>query len=239
MAITLALPPPIGEELAEESRREGISEAEHAALLICLASAFLRDESETPFRNAVKAFLAHRSLDAERVFTVFEELVRVCALAHDVGKESASFQALLSKSIADRESEFLRHWRSASVHQSVVDRPMDVSSDVASRSIPPVDRILQEGSLIGRDTSPSGNTTDPRTQVRTLLAHWRAQDNTPIDLPKESRNGESSTEALFRAWEEEDSLRTRSEQEEQQALFEEFQSSVDMERKNSKVRTLF
>ena len=77
MPLTLDLPPPINEELTQDSQREGVSEVDHAALLVCLASAFKQEESHTPFQKAVRVFLSHHSLDAERVFSAFEELVRV------------------------------------------------------------------------------------------------------------------------------------------------------------------
>jgi hypothetical protein len=78
MALTLELPPPVGEELTQEARREGVSETDRAALFVCLATALLQEEKLTPFQDAVKLFLVHRSIDAERVASVIDELVNVC-----------------------------------------------------------------------------------------------------------------------------------------------------------------
>ncbi len=239
MSLTLELPPPISDELSRESQREGISETEHAELLICLASAFMRDESVTPFRQAVRAFLSQHALDADRVFSVFEELVQACAAVNNTGKSSAVSQAASPKTRAEAEYEFLKQWRNRVVHQSSVDRSVDVVTDVLFTSTPPVNSQLQVGGRLERDIHSDIEGSDPREHLRTLLAHWRTQDYKPISRPVSIQNGETPTRALFRMWEEEDAALTELEQEQKQKLFEEFQQSVDSERKTSNMRTLF
>src|SRR5437660_1135094 len=87
MSLRIELPPPLDEELCEEAEREGVPAAEHATLLLCRAHALSNEERPTPFKDAVRVFLAHRSLDADHVSSVFEELVRLC-LTYDEDKGS-------------------------------------------------------------------------------------------------------------------------------------------------------
>jgi hypothetical protein len=109
MSITLDLPSPIDEELTKEAQREGISEMEHAALLVCLAFALKQDEPPTPFRNAVKDFLFQNSLDAERVFDVFDELVRTCLSARDIGNSTADLEEKLTDAVGQGNYELLNN----------------------------------------------------------------------------------------------------------------------------------
>src|SRR5437762_135909 len=83
MPLTIALPEPLDEALALEARKGGVPAREHATLLLYLAAALLRDEEPTPFQEAVKDFLSSHSLDADRVSSVFEELVRLCLRTQD------------------------------------------------------------------------------------------------------------------------------------------------------------
>src|SRR5262249_23517312 len=91
MSLTLELPRPLDEKLTHESELEGVPVAEHATLLLYLATALLRDEKATPFQEAVRVFLSHNSLDAAHISSVFEALVQAC-LWHDLGKSSPEFQ---------------------------------------------------------------------------------------------------------------------------------------------------
>jgi hypothetical protein len=114
MPLTIQLPRPLDEELTEEAQREGVSAAEHATLLLYLASALLSEDKPTPFKEAVKVFLARHSLDAENVATAFEELVRFC-LKHAAGKVTPSIQGAPDDFI-DGELVLLKQWRNAIVH---------------------------------------------------------------------------------------------------------------------------
>src|SRR5437870_4235552 len=67
MPMTLDLPRPLDEEITLEAKREGVPAADHATLLLYLASSLLRGEEPTPFQKAVKDFLSYHSLDADRV----------------------------------------------------------------------------------------------------------------------------------------------------------------------------
>lgn len=89
MAITLELPPHLEEELTHEAEKEGVAPSEHAALLLSICTALLKDVEATPFREAVRTFLSRRALDAEHLSTVFEELVAEC-LAAAPGDEELS-----------------------------------------------------------------------------------------------------------------------------------------------------
>jgi len=131
MSLTLELPSPIGAELIQEAAQEGVSEADRAALFVCLAAALLHETKSTPFQDAVKHFLAHRALNAEQVAFVIEELVNVCLEAPSgQGKTAASLEAARRNAAAPRngfsEEEILlnlRDWRNAFVHQTVTQMP--------------------------------------------------------------------------------------------------------------------
>lgn len=80
---------------------------------------------------------------------------------------------------------------------------------------------------------------DPKEHVRALLAHWQAQDNSPILPPIPIQSGETPTQALFRKWENEDADMTEEEQEREERLWEEIQQSINAERTKTGMRTLF
>jgi hypothetical protein len=221
MSLTLELPPPINDELTQDSQREGISEKEHAALLVCLASAFKQEEPHTPFQKAVRAFLSHYSLDAERVVSAFEGLVQACLEPNDAwklkaangeGKTAAAFQ-------------FLRQWRSSLVHQ-----PADESYDGAFSDAPPVEATSQVQGRIASQTSTEEKQSDPRNRVRELLAQWQAEDHTPLRSPTPARPGETPTQALFRKWAEEDALMSDEEKDAEDRLWEEIEKGIQENR---------
>src|SRR6266511_950478 len=112
MLLTIDLPRPLDEELALDAQREGVPAGEHATLLLYLATALLNDEEPTPFQEAVREFLAHHAVDADRVSTVLEELVRLCLAA----SRDESEPALSS----------LKAWRDAIVHRRPATRPHPV-----------------------------------------------------------------------------------------------------------------
>jgi hypothetical protein len=213
MTLNIELPPPINEELSQDSQREGISEMEHAALLVCLASAFKQEEPHTPFQEAVRDFLSQHSLDAEQVFSVFEELVRVCADVHDDGKVSSAFQETLTNAVAHQDYEHLKHWRDSLVHQA--------------------------NGRTNRKVDDAKEAIDPRDRVNALLAQWQAADNTPLRPPIPTRPGETPTQALFRKWEEEDARMTDEERDAEEKFWEEYEQSINAERTKLSMRTLF
>ncbi len=108
MAMTVDLPEHLEVGLREEAEKEGVQPSEHAALLLSICTALLSDAETTPFRSAVKEFLAHRSLDSEHLATAFVELVQQClAGALDEGPEPSWVDANL------------RAWRNSLVHRGV------------------------------------------------------------------------------------------------------------------------
>lgn len=75
MRMVLDLPAPLGDELLRGAEREHVSALEHAKILLSVASALRKDHSGRAFPRAVRAFLSARSLDADAVVAVFDELV--------------------------------------------------------------------------------------------------------------------------------------------------------------------
>ena len=214
MSLILDLPPPINEELAQDSQREGVSEREHAALLVCLASALNQEKAYTPFQKAVKVFLSHRALDAEQVFSVFEELVRVCLEAHDAGKTTADFQYAL-----------LKHWRNASVHQQA-----DAFYDSLASQIPATDTLTQVQGRVSRGAAAEEEENDPRVRVHALLTQWQAEDNTPFRPAVLMKSGETPTQALFRKWAEEDARMTEEEKAAEDQLWKDIEQGREQNR---------
>lgn len=106
MPLTIELPPQLGDMLREEADKAGLSPQEHATLLLSLATALLGDDNPTPFRDAVRLFIAQHSLDADQVACVFEELVARCA--ERKGNTDR---------IAPRIRDDLQSWRAWYVHQ--------------------------------------------------------------------------------------------------------------------------
>lgn len=209
ISLTLELPSPINEELTQDSQREGISETEHAALLVCLASAFKQDEPHSLFQKAVRDFLADHSLDAEQLGSVFEELVRACLAVHDAGRASAGIQRQLSQ------------WRNAAVH-----RPVDESHDAVMSDVSPRDTILQHYGRLMRKAVPADAAIDPGDHVSDLLAQWQAEDRTPLRAPVLTQPGETPTQALFRKWAAEDANMTEAEKEAEDRLWKEIEQGM-------------
>jgi hypothetical protein len=80
----------------------------------------------------------------------------------------------------------------------------------------------------------------PQEKVRALLAKWQAQDNTPIVAgPVALLPGETTTQALFRKWDEEDARMTDEEREAAERLWEEFQQGVNETRDALGMRRVF
>lgn len=158
MPRTLNLPEPLSEEL-EEASLEGVSPTEHATLLLYIATALHEaGKTATPFQEAVRTFLASRSLDAERVAAVFDELVRFCVTAPTGAGKTAA--ALAAAHEAGKTAHYvlpyeaLLEWRSAVVHHSV-----DVSLQAVSSPLPPIEETVQARGRIQRETAPKVNET--------------------------------------------------------------------------------
>src|SRR5713101_2867472 len=113
MPVTIELPRPLEEELTQEAQREGVSATEHATLLLYLAHALVSEGSPTPFKEAVRVFLARHSLDADHVSSAFEELVRRCLA--EGGEPSPSLDQA-SDALAPGALTLLTQWRNALVH---------------------------------------------------------------------------------------------------------------------------
>jgi hypothetical protein len=164
MSLTIELPQPLGEELASEAQQVGISAAERATLLLYLATALLKEENPTPFQETVRNFLAHRSLDAGRIRSVLEELVRVCVEAREEGATPSEVPR--GDAVAYRDATRVRHWRDAIVHA------IDGSPDIAISDHPPTEAIPQRtGRLQGRPdggerATPHDGERDPELVAR-------------------------------------------------------------------------
>lgn len=116
MSLTLELPVPLEVELGEEARREGLTTAEHATLLLSLANALIKEDPSTPFRSAVKIFLASRSLDADRLTAILEELVALCTASPAEGASVSSGGPATGLRPSDGAEALLRAWRGQIVH---------------------------------------------------------------------------------------------------------------------------
>jgi hypothetical protein len=216
MSLPLELPPPINQELTQDSQREGISEMEHAALLLCLASAFKHEEPVTPFQNAVREFLSHRSLDAEQVFSVFEELVHVCLAVNEAGRNDKT---------ADKEQTeeiylFLKQWRSATVHE-----PSNISYVVNNSDVLPLKSEVPHPNSVNRgvDQAAEPNCSD---RVSELLVQWQAEDKTPLRTSPTPLQGETAAQALFRKWKDEDALMTDEEKAAEDRLWQDIEQGI-------------
>jgi hypothetical protein len=201
MSLTLDLPPPINEELTLDSQREGISEMEHAALLVCLASAFKQDQPHTPFQKAIRVFLSDHSLDAEQVVAAFEKLVSVCLAAH--GTEAIELPTGKGKTEAALQFALLQDWRNETVHR-------------------PLESLTQAQSRLSGNAVPEKEGGDPGQHVRALLTQWQSEDRTPLRMPA-TTPGETPTQALFRKWAAEDANMSDEEKEAEDRLWEDIE----------------
>jgi hypothetical protein len=167
MSLTIELPQTLGEELASEAQQVGISAAERATLLLYLATALLKEENPTPFQETVRNFLAHRSLDAGRIGSVLEELVRVCVEARDEG--ATPTEVARGDAMAHRDATLVRHWRDAIVHA------IDVSPDISISDHPPMEAIPQRtGRLQGRTDGGERATPHERERDPELVARVKS-----------------------------------------------------------------
>lgn len=118
MSETLELPPPLSEEVEQEARKEGVTPSEHAVLLLYITTALLREPGQSPFQRAVKEFFREHSLDADRVASVFEELVREClhTYGYDLKQSAGKHQHGLTS--LDGMTGVLKEWRNWTVHHS-------------------------------------------------------------------------------------------------------------------------
>jgi non-ribosomal peptide synthetase component F len=93
-------------------------------------------------------------------------------------------------------------------------------------------RLLQEaGDPI---TAPN-----PVAHVRALLARWQQQDNTPTAAPAPNDGSLTPSEALFRAWEQEDARLTEVERQTNDELWRQFQQEMNAERTAIGMRPIF
>jgi hypothetical protein len=144
--LTVEVPAPLDFELSRDAEREGISATEHATLLLCLASAMLGENHPTPFRNAVRAFLAAHSLDAAQVATALEELVKICAF-HEMSESSQAIQEAGASSegiegTSANPSDILRRWRNSIVH-ALADRSVEPTTGASSSNNQPINQTGQ------------------------------------------------------------------------------------------------
>lgn len=158
MSLTLKLPAHLEEELKHEAEREGISIAEHIALLLSIITTFLPESETTPFRRAVTTFLAQHSLDTDLVASAFEDLLQQCLKARDDGKESSQSKHIYVN---------LKAWREHQQPNQPIDRP-DISPDVIVHDGPPplrqlaqkAGRIVRKQTAMGKYAHISGTSED-------------------------------------------------------------------------------
>lgn len=75
MYLSLELPSPLGDEMSREAERRHVSPSEYAEILLSLVRSLRKEHQVTASARAVTEFLRSRSLDADLVVSVFEELV--------------------------------------------------------------------------------------------------------------------------------------------------------------------
>ena len=151
MSITVELPPPLDDELSSEARREGISVADHTAILLHLATALRNEGSPTPFRDAVRVFVSSRSLDAERVASVLDELVEICVGDREGGADVEAAAATRRVADADAARALLRAWRVQIVHgPRGAELGVDLDLDAVIVDMPPVDVLRQRAGRLRR-----------------------------------------------------------------------------------------
>lgn len=109
MSITVELPGPLGEELAEVAEKAGMSAQEHATILLCVVTALLHRGHGTPFEEEVRRVVASSSLDADRVAAALEEVVALCAAAGTTRDGDPD---------PSRTFRALREWRDGTVHRA-------------------------------------------------------------------------------------------------------------------------
>ena len=209
MSIILELPPTVQETISQESRLEGVSEMDHAALLICLASAIKMTVPQSPFQLAVKKFLTRHALDVNLVSTVFEELVRECQGMLDAGKSTENIQV------------YLRNWRDANVHESNAADYASLSTDLASSDITP-----EMHAISYRSATSVKSHRDPRDQVRERLMQWQSEDSPSLKTQIPTGQGETPTQALFRKWSDEDAFMTEEEKDAEDRLWKEVETGL-------------
>ena len=193
MSLTLEIPRPLDEELTADAKREGISAAERATLLLYLVTALLNDEKPTLFREAVRVFLSHHSLDADHVATVFDELVRLCVEAQEEDEGSSPLQGAGGRVDVKRVGALLKHWRNAAVH-----RALDISPDVIISDAGHLESLLQRaGREATRDTEEvAGEERDQSrvAHVKSIRGKYAHLGVTSDDLRRERRADEEISE---------------------------------------------
>jgi len=193
MSLTLEIPRPLDEELTADAKREGISAAERATLLLYLVTALLNDEKPTLFREAVRVFLSHHSLDADHVATVFDELVRLCVEAQEEDEGSSPLQGAGGRVDVKRVGALLKHWRNAAVH-----RALDINPDVIIFDAGYLESLLQRaGREATRDTEEvAGEERDQSrvAHVKSIRGKYAHLGVTSDDLRRERRADEEISE---------------------------------------------
>lgn len=173
MPLTLDLPAHLEADLREEAAKEGLQPTEHAALLVAIFTALLREVETTPFRIAIQTFLSHRSIDAEQVSSVLEELVGKC-IVNPKRSTSASYlrhPLELSGSMEDVYAN-LSLWRNSLVHQpidqslSVLVAPRQHSTSLVQQS----GRAAKRVRALGKYAHVGGSSDDFAQQKREEVA---------------------------------------------------------------------
>jgi hypothetical protein len=120
MGLTLDLPPPLEEVLTREAERERVSPAEHASLLLSLATALREKGPETPFRVAVRTFLSAHAVDPDQFGVAMEGLLGICSdqpnPAVPIGASLELRWSVASAAHHGTESSILQSWRNSVVH---------------------------------------------------------------------------------------------------------------------------
>lgn len=93
--------------------------------------------------------------------------------------------------------------------------------------------------LIARHFPPRMAKRDPVAHVKSLLAQWQQQDNTPTTLPAPNDGTLTPSEALFRKWDAEDALLTDEERQAQAEQWQQFQQGINAERAANGMRLIF
>ncbi len=143
MAVTLEIPRPLDKELTQEAAREGVSLDNHATVLLYLVNALIAEEQPSPFKQAVREYIASNNLDVQHVTRVFESLLALC-LYHDTGNETSTFQRVLANEQLGDDIALLRDWRNSVVHS------IDFSASTWASLLPLTEPALQSASRVPR-----------------------------------------------------------------------------------------
>jgi hypothetical protein len=149
MVISIDLPAPLEAELALEAKREGVTVAEQATLLLQLISTMTKVGGRTRFRSVVEGYLHQNSLDADRLADIMHGLISVCLRdpVADSTPEGDNSPKTAATVLDEQVLEILRGWRSSANEVAI-----ESSVEKFATELPPLEHLIQR---MGRVKQPS------------------------------------------------------------------------------------